>query len=350
MSTGFTQLQNNRFFKTLPRKILKVSDHNTTLFICGAALTFCYYPFNLGMLSWFLLFPLIKACHQPDPVTRLKKSFIFSIAYFAFGIYWLVLTLMHQVHFNLAVSIILELVLAAALALAPISFCWLSGYIKTSPIINLLWLPALWIFTEDIRFQAFGGGPWISLGLSQIDTPLAGFFSIIGESGVSGLVVLMAVLIFNFIDSINKNKTRLTIYPIIFITILLLTGQWLKQASFTHPLSQKIPIAMVQPATSQQDKLNKVNPQKRLQLLQQLSLPYLGKTRLVIWPETVITLEKQQIEKSLSTFNRLAIETKTTLLIGAFELGLNQKLFNTAYTKGFEGGQVYRKRHLVPFG
>jgi len=314
-------------------------------------MSLCFAPFYYWWLCYVLLIPLLIACQHSNPETRMLRGALFGITYFGIGSYWLTKTLVTQVDFSWPMALFSNFLIAGACALAPTVFCWLAGYANKIKILVPILLSALWVFTEDIRFQVFGGGPWISLGQSQLESPIAGFYPLIGEVGSSGVVILISFCILSVLKNEVKAKVHSVriVMPLIMI-LLLGFGQWSKQQQWTTKSADKITLAMVQSATSQQHKMQAIGEIQRLNELTNLSQEYLGKANLIIWPETVVTLEKHHVVNSLTALHNRAKNHNSTLLIGAFEATLDQHLFNTAFTIGSEPMQSYRKRHLVLFG
>jgi len=314
-------------------------------------MSLCFAPFYIWWLAWVLMIPLLLSGQQKNPEVRILRGALFGIMYFGVGSYWLSITLVEQVDFSWPTALLSNFLIAGACALAPTTVCWLMGYLRQIKTIQPVMIVALWVFIEDIRFQAFGGGPWISLGQSQIGSPLAGFFPIIGEVGTSGLVVLINYLLLQLLLSESKN-TNLgkRVYIPVIILVLSSFGYWSKHHAWTTPIGPEITVAMVQSAISQKEKMNSQGDDLQLKQLHDLSQQHLGNTDLIIWPETVVSLEKQQIVEKLIVLDQQAQQLHSTLLIGGFESNLNQGMYNTAFTLGIEGQQSYSKRHLVLFG
>lgn len=340
----------NRILKSVlqfkQNQLWEFADTNWMCAIAGALMPLCFAPFHLWWLCWILLLPLIIACHHENAETRILRGGLFGIFYFGIGSYWLTQTLVTQVDFSWTSAIASNALIAGACALAPSTFCWLAGYMKSIKYCWLVLLPLLWIIVEDIRFQAFGGGPWMSLGHSQLDSPIAGYFPILGEVGTSGIVILISYGLLSFLTS--STQKRLVLGAV--IAAILVFGQWSKNHQWTKAVGPEISVAIVQSAITQQQKMNKNTYASKLTELENLSLPLLGEVQLIIWPETVVTLEKHLIIEQLSSLSKQAKELKSTLLIGAFEASLDNHLFNTTFTLGYEDRQSYRKRHLVPLG
>jgi apolipoprotein N-acyltransferase len=76
-----------------------------------------------------------------------------------------------------------------------------------------------------------------------------------------------------------------------------------------------------------------------------------GDSDLVIWPEVAIPSYMDLVENYISQLELDIAARNQTLLFGILERDLAAKqLFNSVVAIGGDGRQIYRKRHLVPFG
>jgi len=341
--------------------ISKLDTHFSCL-IGGLAMPLCFAPFNFSWLCFLALLPLLVACRHPNPDIRVLRGFLFGFGYFCIGSYWFAETLITHISYSWPAALGGHLLITGACALAPTVFCWLSGYLynniagqtpqakKLRAFFWPLFLAALWVLIEDIRFQAFGGGPWMSLGLSQIDSPIRGFIPILGEVGTSGIVIGLSELLLTTLYAINRGQLKKSVLVGSLVTVIVLGAHFLSMIEWTENTGAPLAIAMVQTAVSQRDKKDLSKQTQRLSQLSELSRPYLGKAKFIIWPETVVTLNRGDIDQALSELGKQAMFARTSILVGAYESTLNNTRFNTAFTLGYEGGQKYKKRHLVPFG
>ena len=85
------------------------------------------------------------------------------------------------------------IVFCLILAAYPAAVGWLQAKLAApTPLRLMLVIPALWTVAEWVRSWLFTGFPWLALGYSQLDGPLAGFAPVVGVFGVSFLAAAVA--------------------------------------------------------------------------------------------------------------------------------------------------------------
>lgn len=310
-------------------------------------MSFCYAPFSLWWLAWILPIPLALNAASPDPALRVRRAALFGFAYFGFGSWWLADTMVTHLDYGWLAAVTANAAIAAACALGPVIWCWAAGYFRRAGVLWYVALPCVWLVVEDVRFRVFGGGPWMSLGLSQVDGPLAGYVPVFGEIGTSAVVVLVVLQLTRLLQ-LSAGRRRAPV-PVAVLLTVVAVGLVLQTVVWTRPAGSPVPIAMVQSATPQSEKQDRTLDLARIDGLARLSRPALDQARVLIWPETVFALDHQTVLDRLARLDRDLSRRGATLLLGAFEQS-SGKTYNSVLTIGASGGQRYRKRHLVPFG
>ena len=150
----------------------------------GALLPLAFSPFHLFPVAILALLPLFYIWEKATPGEALKAGFAFGFGQFLVGVSWVYVVIHDFGHSHAIVAALLTLLFVSVLALIPAITGYfarrlLQGYELSRPVLLLLWLPAMWTLGEWLRGWVFTGFPWLSLGYSQIDSPLAGYAPLI---------------------------------------------------------------------------------------------------------------------------------------------------------------------------
>ncbi len=316
--------------------------------ITGGVLPFAFAPYNLYFLAPLCAATLFHLCGDVPRRSATIIGFVFGLGYFGCGVWWIQISV-HQ--FGLPVyafSIAVTALFVIGLSLYPALFGYLLKTIPTSrrwqQIVILS--PALWTITELLRGWLFTGFPWLLLGYSQIDSPLAALAPVVGVYGVSYIVALLGAVLVLLTsgEQLSRPIGLCVLLSVVIVTALLSKVNW------TMPLETTHQVALVQGAVPQQVKWNRNYRQPSIDLYAELSEPHWGKS-LIIWPETAIPAFAHDVPQSIGYLTARAVQSGSSLIIGmpsgiSFE---NAAHFNSVVQFGSDTGQ-YDKRHLVPFG
>uniref|UniRef100_UPI003F58476B hypothetical protein n=1 Tax=Vibrio cholerae TaxID=666 RepID=UPI003F58476B len=138
-------------------------------------LAFAPYQFwPLALLSPFILLLLL---HQQSAKRAALIAYLWGIGQFAVGISWVHVSIDTFGGMPKIASLFLMTLLVGYLALYPSLFGWLLNrfFPNNSRSKWLCAAPALWLITDWLRGWVMTGFPWLWLGYSQIDSPLANF-------------------------------------------------------------------------------------------------------------------------------------------------------------------------------
>ncbi|WP_343856233.1 apolipoprotein N-acyltransferase [Aliiglaciecola litoralis] len=316
-------------------------------------MTFSYAPFSL----WLILPLAVSAffvllTHSSSPF---KIGFAFGLGWFGAGISWVHVSIADFGGIPLAGSLTLMFLLCSYLALFPATFCWLLK--RYMPVRNwLLAAPLLWFLIEWIRSWLFTGFPWLSLGYSQIDSPLAGWMPLIGETGVSALLIALSMSM--ALGVMRKNLTA----PLI-IAITTFVGGWvLSMQQWVSVSKQPISIAMVQGNIKQELRWAPEQQLPTMQKYQRMTDQH-WHNHLIIWPEAAVPQLESTAESFLQNLDQKAAQADTGLITGIVNYNFNSRqAFNNLIVLGkrhiedVEGhysylhANRYDKHHLLPFG
>ncbi len=314
----------------------------------GLVVPFAFAPYDLwpvAIVAMSGLFLLLKG-RTPRQAARLGWCFGFGM--FGHGVWWIQVSV-HQ--FGLpyyAFSVTMTALLVAFLSLYPALFAALLRRLPVASegLRHVLLAPALWVCGEWLRGWIFTGFPWLSLGYSQLDGPLAGLAPWSGEHLCSVAVVMAAGLLAQCMN--GALAARLACGAALLA--LLLGGQALRAVPTSHELQAGLTATLVQGAIPQQLKWELSQREHAFKLYSELSAPH-WQSDIVVWPETAIPAFAEEVPDMIASLNHTARAAHTTLLVGmpTGEPWSGGRYYNSVVALGSEAGR-YDKRHLVPFG
>jgi len=314
-----------------------------------------YAPFDLWYvtpLAFSLFLYLLATCHLYSPF-RLGLSF--GLGWFGAGISWVHVSIADFGGLPLIGSLGLMVLLCTYLALYPalVSLA-LRRYFDLT-----FWplaLPGLWFVAEWLRGWMLTGFPWLSLGYSQLTSPLSGWLPVIGETGVSLLVVTLSACI--ALSLIQRKKWP----PVLLTTVLLLSGYVLDQINWNTQVSKTPKITMLQGNIQQE--LRWVPEQDWPTMKKYLDMTELHwQSDIIIWPEAAIPKLEPLALDYIAHLDEQALENDTALVTGIVNYNFeNQQAFNNLIALGkkyqdsdkvqyrYFHANRYAKHHLLPIG
>ena len=169
--------------------------------LAGGLTTLAFAPFGiwpLALVGPALLFHLWLG---RDRRATFRLGLLYGLGFMGSGVTWLHVSIAQFGNVGWLLPILVTLVFVLIMALYYGLVSWLGGLFQGAERLRLLAVyPALWVLGEWLRGWLFTGFPWLLLGHTQIDTPLAGFGPIVGALGISWAVALSAglmVVLFN---------------------------------------------------------------------------------------------------------------------------------------------------------
>ena len=331
-----------------------VLNKNHLLFDLLAAVSGALLPLAFAPVNFFALAVLSPALafvcwHHTRPAVAARRGFLFGLGLFGVGVSWVYVAI-HDFGFTGApLAALLTFIFVAFLAL----FLSLQAYLSVRlqqhlPLaLHGLVFAVMWILFEWLRGWVLTGFPWLDLGYSQINAPLAGFAPILGSYGVSLLTVLSAAVLWQLM----QQRNRVMWGAVAFTVGVWLAGWGLKFVEWSQPVGKPLTVAVVQGNLSQ---LTKWDPDKILQRLNhyaKLSEPYWGKRDVIVWPENAMTILWQDAPESYRESLQQHVKQSGTDLVIGLPYGNEQtgEYYSSMLVLGKTPG-VYNKRHLVPFG
>ena len=315
-------------------------------FCYGALMPLGFAPFGYYIIPVICVALLLHTWLKSTPKKTLLSGYLFGLGMYGTGVSWLHISINLFGGMNLIGSFLITLLLVLYLAIYPA----LAGYLmrrwfcRSKPAFLLLSAPAIWVLGEWSRSRIFTGFPWLNIGYSQIDSPLAGLAPVTGVYGVAWATVLSAGLLVLLFHGTRKGKILA-----LMAAVLLWTGTGFLYSIKWTEVSGTISVALIQGAIPQRLKWKPELRQQSFDLYLDLTRPHLD-SDLIIWPETAIPALYQQATDLTEQLRELTRVHGNDLITGIpFRDPDTGAYYNSAIL--FDGGvEIYHKRHLVPFG
>jgi apolipoprotein N-acyltransferase len=334
----------------------------TLLALCaGAATVFGFAPFDVAVVpivTQALLFLLWQDSGTPRAAAW--TGFAFGFALFGVGVSWISIALSTFGGMPWPAALLAMAFLCAFLALYPAAAGWLATR-WTAPRSwqRALAAAAAWTLTEWIRSVALTGYGWLSLGYSQLPDggvgPLAPYATIGGVFAVSLAVALCAGALALAIDAFATSAPRRGSALVAGIVILAAGGAGLGRVEWTAPSGAPVAVSLLQGNVLQHLKFDPDFRTATFDLYAELAAQSRG--RLIVMPESAFPMFADEVpDEVLLGLLKTAAAREGDILIGLFTLepplpGMRHaRYYNTVVTLGTALPQLYRKRHLVPFG
>lgn len=312
--------------------------------VLGLILPFAFAPYGLWWLAPLTLAGLFQLWRDTTPATAAWRGYLFGLGYLGHGIAWVQISI-HQFGLPLyAFSVSMTALFVMFISLYPALAAWLSRRLPAGSELARLGLlaPALWTFSEFARGTLFSGFPWLLVGDSQIDSPLAGFLPVIGAQATTLLLATSAA-------GLVAAATAARRWPFLVLALLpWAVGAGLRGVEWTAPEGAPESVALVQAAIPQAMKWSPEARDNTLETYARLTEPHWG-SKIIVWPETAVPAFPQEIPDYMQALRERARGAGSALLVGLPTAETSERYFNSLLLLG-TGEGVYRKHHLVPFG
>jgi apolipoprotein N-acyltransferase len=234
-------------------------------------------PYGYGFVAFFSLIPLLHAVRMaPNYRTSFLGGWIAGIAFFVPALIWL---------FDVTVTgwLALALYCAVYFAIFAIAIRWASRF---TAIWTALLLASSWVVLEYIRAIAFTGFPWLLLSHSQHNfEAFIQSLDIIGAFGVSGIIVVINVLLY---EAWKRKQGRPVFLAFIVLGAVCTYGF---ARARTIRLRPSLHVAAIQAAVPQEMKETLTGTYDAEGVLARYVAQTKGLTAekldLIVWPETI---------------------------------------------------------------
>ncbi|QLB14472.1 apolipoprotein N-acyltransferase [Mannheimia granulomatis] len=317
----------------------------------GASGTFAYSPFDIWPVAFISASGLIWAATLSNRKAALWSTLSWSIGYFCAGVSWVSVSMTQFGGVPTIVSYIAVFLLACYLALYNLLFSVISHKSKlTQPFA----LAAIFTFTEYLRGVVFTGFPWLQFGYSLIDSPFAGIAPILGVEGLTFLVMATGTYLVLLLKKEAKGVPTLMVLAVIFS--LSFATRFINFVQIDKE-KQPLVVSLVQGNIEQKIKWNPEHFSHSVNTYKQLITPLLGRSEVIVLPESAIPALENQITPILASLDKATTQSGSEVVIGTLYQNTEEELFNSAVLLGnvekpysLATENRYNKHHLVPFG
>lgn len=318
----------------------------------GATLVLAFAPFTFwptAILAPAVLFALIRRCSAGR---AFRLGWWFGLGQFGLGVSWVYesFTLFGGIVAPLAILVTALFVMA--LAFYPAVAAWMT--VRVTPggswLVRATAFVASWVLIEALRSWLFGGFPWLNLGISQVDGPLVGWLPVVGEYGISAMLLTLAMAVWYLGARVVRQGPdwRQWWLPVLVISALLVGSLPLRAIPWSEPRAEPLRVGLAQGNIAQMQKFDPGYFQRTIRIYRELT-DSLSEPDLVVWPETAVPRVMDDLPELRDELDQLSREREFALLVGTFSRDANGRYYNALL--GFpQAVGEYRKRHLVPFG
>ncbi len=247
--------------------------------------------------------------------------------------------------------------------------CYLSIYLalfaagivyfkKTIPL--YLIAPVLWVGLEYCKSQLLTGFPWENLGYSQyLNLYLIQFADILGVCGLSFLIILVNVALFEIINKRSKREYLIAIAVSLILVSVYIYGIWRVNSIdkiMNNALTPYMEVSLIQGNIDQSIKWNQDFQKETMNIYEDISLKNIpSRGGLIVWPETAVPFNFQDENDLSKQIKNISIKTKSNFIFGSISYSRKSHqvdFYNSAYLLSPEGEVKgrYDKVHLVPYG
>ena len=321
-------------------------------FLAGASLPLAFAPFNLFLLAYFAPLVLFYYWLGTSPKQAALLGFLFGLGLFGVGVSWVYVAIHVFGYVPVPLAVVMTTAFVAFLSL----YLALQGYVSVtlhqrlglSRIASLLLIyPTVWVLVEWLRGWFLTGFPWLNLGYSQLNTPLAGIAPVLGVYGMSWATALTSTSVLIILVA-AKHKTRFVVAT--GLAILFVGSTALSLIEWTEKQGDAIKVSLLQGNAPQITKWDPDQIQARLDLYADLTRQHWD-SDLIFWPENAMTTFYHTLVADY--FTPLVAEAKqhdTDLVVGVPVLNEETGEYYSSFVVPGDNPKMYHKRHLVPFG
>jgi len=316
--------------------------------LAGAGAVLAFAPFSWQVLAILALTAFYQALRGHTGRGAFLVGWAFGLGLMGFGVFWIRVSLDQFGNMDAWAAHALTVLFIAAMALYYGLAAWLIQRLERGPpwAGPLLALPGAWVLLEWLRGWLLTGFPWLAVGYSQIDSPLAGFAPVGGVYAVSLVVALAAGLLWGVANWSGRSRW----FALVGLLALALVALGLRQVTWTQPDGEMLRASVLQANVPQEIKWDPESKVPTVQAYLDMTLEHLA-SDVLVWPETALPDFLDRVrEPLLDPLGERLREIETGLVLGIPVRDGNSGAFYNAMLSIGAVEDIYYKRHLVPFG
>ncbi|WP_075879804.1 apolipoprotein N-acyltransferase [Vreelandella massiliensis] len=307
--------------------------------VAGGFTTLTASPFELWWLGPIAAGLMYLGIHGLTPVQAALKGWCYGVGLFASGTSWVYVSIHDYGYTGVPLAVFLTGLFVVILALFFAGTFWLYRRFTLARF-ALLTFAGTWVLGEVLRTYLFTGFPWLLLGASHVDSPLAPWAPIGGVYLLSLFVAFSGALGAELL--FRRRVWTLLPLAAIWVTPFLLPTQW------TKPSETPQQVALLQGNLPQLIKWTPEGQRKAANTYMELTNALDDDIDLIVWPETALPMVETQARPVLERV-QANLPDDTALLTGIVQRDREGNYFNGVIGLGNTEGS-YQKEHLVPFG
>lgn len=319
----------------------------------GALTTLAFAPYQLWPLALLSPLLLLALLYQQSARHALAIGYAWGLGQFATGISWVHVSIDNFGGMPKIASVFLMALLVGYLSVYSALWAWSLNrfFPRSNRSRYLLAAPVLWLIFDWLRGWVMTGFPWLWLGYSQIDSPLANFAPL---GGVELLTLLLMMCAGALMYAIVHRAWSTIMIPL----VIFATGYGLRNIDWVTPNpDSKTTVALIQGNIPQELKWK---PSQRWPTI----MKYTDLSRenwdadIIVWPEAAIPAFEFEIPSYLRNLDEAARLNHSAIVTGVVNMGQNKKFYNSILSLGstpygdyeYDPTERYHKHHLLPFG
>jgi len=326
------------------------------LLVCvglGALQVLAFAPFEYWPLSFISLAAFFAILSSLSAKQAFRAGLAYGYGVYGFGVSWVYVSLSTYGGMPLWMGSIAVLGFAGLLALFIAATAVVSVFACRGKS-TLAVIPFVWLIFEWMKSWVLTGFPWLDLGYTQTPTWLSSWAAVGGVYLVGFIVCLISALIVVFSKALLSSNVKPAVLSLAAMCVIVLSSYSIHHIEWSRPTAEPITVGVIQANVPINDKWQSEVRAKLIENYQRSShqLANDHKVDLLVLPETAFPLYAQQTDED---FWRNVTPPNTALLTGIMDSpsiaqGNLDESYNAAVLSCEGETQIYRKRHLVPFG